>query len=288
MCIDALHKAYTVKSNVCLFACPYEIQVRKIFERLNELINESPALKKEVVSNTKSPFQITLKNGSSIKGFTTGAASGGGADNIRGQRADSIYLDESDYMNDSDFDSIMALQGERSGISVFLSSTPTGARKRFWKCCTDPKMHFKEFHYPSMCNPDWSPEMEEEFRAQLSEAGYTHEILAEFGEQETGVFDKDRLDEALKFYTYAYDKLTLSQRRNVENNNIIVDDYTVPKDFHGIYRQNYFRTMGINTSQISYNIRIICPPCRQRHEKQIYKLLETPSKWTISSLNCKK
>lgn len=88
MCIDALHKAYTVKSNVCLFACPYEIQVRKIFERLNELINESPALKKEIVSNTKSPFQITLKNGSSIKGFTTGAASGGGADNIRGQRAD--------------------------------------------------------------------------------------------------------------------------------------------------------------------------------------------------------
>lgn len=150
------------------------------------------------------------------------------------------------YMNDSDFDSIMALQGERSGISVFLSSTPTGARKRFWKCCTDPKMHFKEFHYPSMCNPDWSPEMEEEFRAQLSEAGYTHEILAEFGEQETGVFDKDRLDEALKFYTYAYDKLTLSQRRNVENNNIVVDDYTVPKDFQGIYRQNYLRTMGID------------------------------------------
>lgn len=148
-------------------------------------------------------------------------------------------------MNDSDFDSIMALQGERTGISVFLSSTPTGARKRFWKCCTDPKMHFKEFHYPSMCNPDWGPEMEEEFRAQLSEAGYTHEILAEFGEQETGVFDKDKLDEAMKFYTYAYDKLTLSQRRNVENNNIIVDDYTVPKDFQGIYRQNYFRTMGI-------------------------------------------
>ena len=88
--------------------------------------------------------------------------------------------------------------------------------------------------------------MEEEFRAQWSEAGYTHEILAEFGEQETGVFDKDKLDEAMTFCTYAYDKLTLSQRRNVENNNIIVDDYTVPKDFHGIYRQNYLRTMGID------------------------------------------
>ena len=116
MCIDALHKASTINNNVCLFACPYEIQVRKIFERINELINDSPAIKKTVVTNTKSPFQIGFSNGSFIKGFTTGAASGGGADNIRGQRADAIYLDESDYMNDSDFDSIMALQGERPGI----------------------------------------------------------------------------------------------------------------------------------------------------------------------------
>lgn len=88
MCIDALWRAFTIKSNVCLFACPAEIQVRKIFERLNELINDSPVLKKQVISNTKSPFQITLSNRSAIKGFTTGAASGGGADNIRGQRAD--------------------------------------------------------------------------------------------------------------------------------------------------------------------------------------------------------
>lgn len=93
MCIDALHKASTINNNVCLFACPYEIQVRKIFERINELINDSPAIKKTVVTNTKSPFQIGFSNGSFIKGFTTGAASGGGADNIRGQRADfSIFF----------------------------------------------------------------------------------------------------------------------------------------------------------------------------------------------------
>lgn len=167
-------------------------------------------------------------------------------------------MDESDYMNDADFDSILALQGERPGITVFLSSTPTGARKRFWKCCTDPKMHFKEFHYPSMCNPNWGPEMEEEFRHNLSEAGYTHEILAEFGEQETGVFDKEKLDEAMTYYSYAYDKLTMSQRRYVESNNIVVDDYMPPSDFEGIYRQNYLRTMGINKSQISCKVGMQC------------------------------
>lgn len=150
------------------------------------------------------------------------------------------------YMQDADFDSILMLAGERPDIGVFLSSTPTGARKRFWQCCTDPKMHFKEFHFPSMCNPDWGPEMEEEFRAQLSEAGYTHEVLAEFGEQETGVFNKDRLDEATRYFYYTYDKLTMSQQRKIEENDIKVADYVVPYGYSGVYRPNIFRTMGID------------------------------------------
>lgn len=160
-------------------------------------------------------------------------------------------------MNDSDFDSILALDAEGVGTSVFLSSTPTGARKRFWQCCTDPKMHFKEFHFPSMCNPNWNPEMEEEFRAQLSQAGYTHEILAEFGEQETGVFNKDRLDEAVRYFYYAYDKLTLSQQRKIEENGIKVIDYTVPYDLQGVYRPNIFRTMGIDWDVCSVLSRLI-------------------------------
>lgn len=154
------------------------------------------------------------------------------------------------YMQDADFDSILMLAGERPDIGVFLSSTPTGARKRFWQCCTDPKMHFKEFHFPSMCNPDWGPEMEEEFRAQLSEAGYTHEVLAEFGEQETGVFNKDRLDEAMCYFYYAYDKLTMSQQRKIEENGIKVADYVIPYGYSGVYRPNIFRTMGVDWDYI--------------------------------------
>ena len=149
-------------------------------------------------------------------------------------------------MNDSDFDSIMALQGERPGISVFLSSTPTGERKRFYQCCTDPKLGFKEFHYPSMCNPDWSPEMEDEFRAQLSQAGYTHEILAEFGEQETGVFTKEKVDAALTYYDYYYSPLSLSHQRLIASEERTPDNLIVPEDYIGIYKPNIWRTMGID------------------------------------------
>ena len=96
MCVDALHRASTNRSYVCLFAAPYEAQIRMIFNRITELISLSPLVKEMVISNTKTPFEIKFNNGSSIKGFTTGAASGGGATSIRGQRADEIYIDESD------------------------------------------------------------------------------------------------------------------------------------------------------------------------------------------------
>lgn len=246
MCIDALWRTSTNRSYVALFATPYESQVRLIFGRMNELIDMSPALLKQVESRTKTPFSIKFKNGSRIIGFTTGASSGGGAASARGQRADAIYLDESDYMSDADFDSILMIAGERDDIPVFLSSTPTGARKRFWKCCTDRNMHFREFHFPSMCNPNWSAKMEEEFRAQLSEAGYTHEVLAEFGEQETGVFNKDKLDAAMKMEMYAYDELTYSQQSNAKANKWKVEDYRPPSAFNGTFRPNVFRTLGVD------------------------------------------
>ena len=118
MCIDSLWRCSTKRSYVCLYAAPYEAQIRMIFDRLTQLIELSPAVKKTVISNTKTPFQIKFANGSAIRGFTTGASTGTGAANLRGQRADHLYLDESDYLSDSDFDSILAIAGERKGIGV--------------------------------------------------------------------------------------------------------------------------------------------------------------------------
>jgi replicative DNA helicase len=92
--------------------------------------------------------------------------------------------------------------------------------------------------------------MEEEFRAQLSEQGYIHEILAEFGSQETGVFDKDKLDKAMKQVMYAYMPLTYSQQHAVEENGWKVDMMIPPAGMNiGTYRPNVFRTMGVNLSR---------------------------------------
>lgn len=43
-----------------------------------------------------------------------------------------------------------------------------------------------------------------------------HEVLAEFGTQEAGVFPKDKLDEAIKIQNYAYNELTYDDRIAIE------------------------------------------------------------------------
>ena len=103
---------------------------------------------------------------------------------------------EVDYMSDADFDTVTTIAAERNDIGVFMSSTPTGKRSKFYEACTNKAMGYTEHYHPSMHNPNWDEKMEAEFRAQLSEQGYVHEILAEFGTQDTGVFDKDKLDVA--------------------------------------------------------------------------------------------
>ena len=211
MVVESLFNVCTKRNFRVLIVTPYETQVRLAFMRLNELIQESPVVKSMVVSNTKNPYMIKLSNDSAILGFTTGASSGGGAASVRGQRADLIVMDEVDYMSEADFDSVMIIAGERPEIRTVMSSTPTGKRSKFYQACTDPAMGFKEHFHPSTHNPNWCDEMEAEFRATLSDQGYVHEVEAEFGVQNTGVFDKDKVDLAKEIYNYSYQPLDYYQ-----------------------------------------------------------------------------
>lgn len=96
MIVESLHRVHTKKYHRVLIVTPYESQVRLIFMRINEILDESPILKASVKRNTKNPYCIELDNGSAILGFTTGAGSGSGAASVRGQRGDTIIMDECD------------------------------------------------------------------------------------------------------------------------------------------------------------------------------------------------
>lgn len=162
---------------------------------------------------------------------------------------------EVDYMSDADFDTVTTIAAERGDIGIFMSSTPTGKRSKFYEACTNKDMGYTEHYHPSMHNPNWDEKMEAEFRAQLSEQGYIHEILAEFGSQDTGVFDKDKLDLACKHEFYHYDKLSLLQLDKVEKLGIKPNLY--------IYKpgerapMNPFRTMGVDWDKYGASSSII-------------------------------
>ena len=240
MVVEMLYMASSNKNFRILMAAPYENQIRNMFTRLNELIAESPLLKQTVVASTKNPAKIEFANGSMILGFTTGDD----AASIRGQKADWIFIDEVDFMSEYCFEVVAAVAIERPEIGITVSSTPLGKRSKFYQMCTDKSMGYSQHYHPSTHNPNWNAQMEAELKAQLTAEGYVHEVLAEFGTQETGVFDKNKLDAAQKFYNYAYNELDYFQKEKLQETGLYpvmeLYDRTNPPP------RNVFRTMGVD------------------------------------------
>lgn len=254
MVIEALYNACRRRNFRVLLITPYENQIQLLFQRLSELRASSPLLNARVVSATKNPYRIEFDNGSLIMGFTTGASSGSSGASIRGQAADLLILDECDYMADGDFDSVLMIAAERSDIRVIMSSTPTGKRGNFYNACTNKDAGYTEHYHPSTHNPGWNDAMEAEMRAMLSEEGYIHEVLAEFGSQEKGVFNKEKLDKAIHMLDYAYNPLDYYQQARCKDSNKWPLELFY--DIDNIAPKNIFRTMGVDWDE---NLIIYCP-----------------------------
>ncbi len=180
---------------------PYQAQIDLIFTRMLELIRSSDITKNSLKRNVKAPIYTTeLYNGSTIRGFTAGTKSGGNAEAVRGQHGHMLVFDEADYLSSGDMDAALAIITNYPNATVWMSSTPSGKRERFYDACNSKR--WKEFHYESSVNPLWNPDMEADFREQLTELGYIHEIQADFGEQEQGVFQNTYVQRAKADYRY--------------------------------------------------------------------------------------
>jgi hypothetical protein len=140
--------------------------------------------------------------------------SGGKSDVARGQEAHLIILDEMDYMHADDLDALYAMlqkTSEDQADKVLMgASTPTGRRERFWEWCNSNR--FREFWFPSYCNPYFSKDQEDEFREQYSESGYRHEIEADWGEDSEGVYPRKYVDRAFISPSWQYNPEITSAR----------------------------------------------------------------------------
>lgn len=210
-----------------LIVCPYEKQVDLIFDRLRQLIEMSEDYKNSIVRDVQ--HRLELNNGTVIQGMTAGSKNNSGAANTRGQRAELVFLDEADYLGESDITNIINLRNEDpTKIRLIAASTPSGKRASYFKWCTEASNKFSahvddnlsmkvtykrdknpngngwtEFFAPSTVNkkvfelnPDTGLRYIDEFRNELTEERFEQEVMAGFGEEAGGVFLKRYIDKA--------------------------------------------------------------------------------------------
>ena len=205
--VSILHHLFTKPGKaekdgfVIILITPYQTQIELIFTRITELIRSNKDLENSIARAVKAPnYSLELHNGSVIRGFTAGSKSGNNADAVRGQHGDMLIFDEADRLSAGDMESAMAITTNSPNASVWMSSTPTGKREKFWQICQSKS--YREFHYSSRINPFWNAEMEEQAKEAYSEIGFKHEVLADFGEQEEGVFQNTYIQAAKANYKY--------------------------------------------------------------------------------------
>lgn len=173
--VKVLHVLISHSNYKVLLICPYVSQIQLIFKRIEELCEHSPTFKSSIKRQISSPYPtIELWNGSQIIGFTSGSKSGGKADTLRGQGADLIVIDETERLATEDLASIMAILTTKASTELWASSTPTGRKELFYRMHLQP--NYRNFHYPSMSNPEWNEAMENEMRINYTQMDYEHEI----------------------------------------------------------------------------------------------------------------
>lgn len=219
-----------------IIATPYETQIDLIFKRLHQLIEVSPLLGGLISRDVHHNICFNI-NGvtSNILGLTAGANNAtGGANSTRGQRADVIILDECDYIGSNQVTNILNIRNEApERIRLICASTPSGKHEEYYRWCVGAsKKYFPtqgdiknnrftgymteekavgegngwtEIYAPSnvnkellKINPDTLQTYLEDIRDELSEMRYVQEVMAEFGEEELGVYQKKYIYEAIK------------------------------------------------------------------------------------------
>jgi hypothetical protein len=215
LAVMMLHYSYTHNHGRVLVLTPMKSQGEVIYKEMLKLAANSDLVKNSVTRAVTAPYHvIEFVNGSIIRFFSTGLKSGGKSDVARGQEAHLIILDELDYMGPEDLDAVLAMlqktsEGQEDKVLVG-ASTPTGRREKLWDWSHSAR--FREFWFPSYCNPWFSKEMEEEFREEYTEMVYRHEIEADWGEDLEGVYPRRFVEAACHHADWKYTKDLTSAR----------------------------------------------------------------------------
>jgi hypothetical protein len=204
--VRVLHKAFNFtptedqsQFKVVIFT-PNQAQINTIFKMMEYLVDNNPELMSMVVERKfptrKTPnYTLEFTNGVSITGYVSGSTA------VRSSAANLLVLDEASFLEKEDTDAVVALLAENDAVELWVSSTPKGLKDYFYD-----RVHAKDFvsfYFPTdKFHPFWSRKMQMEFRDQLTDAGYRHEVLADFSADGEGVFQIDFVEACKADYRY--------------------------------------------------------------------------------------
>ena len=216
MAIRMLWRSFTRPQNKTLLVAPMLAHVDVTWEMLVELLQNDEEFKElydsKKIANRKQPHHMmTFPNGSTIKAFTSGMRSNNNADSIRGQEGDDLYCDEIDYMNAGDLKALMAIvrKTPNSGKKyMVVSSTPSGRRDMMYRFSSEfVKKHpelYREYYFPTHCDIFYNEAQDDEFKMVYTHNQYLHEIIADFGEEASGVFLQSHIERACSHVVGGY------------------------------------------------------------------------------------
>ena len=275
-----------------LICTPYETQIDLIFKRLLQLVDMSPLLTSLVSRNIQHKLCFTI-NGtiSTILGITAGANnSSNGANSTRGQRADLLILDEVDYIGSNQITNILNIRNEDpERIRLLCASTPSGKHEEYYKWCTGASKSYEvseqdtknntftgyiitekkigegngwtHIHAPSNVNKELlktNPETQqtylEDIRDELSEMRYEQEVLAEFGEEELGVYQKQ------------YIQKSIDEGKRISHDYITKWDKETRKEYLRKTQGHNIRILGIDWDKYNAETNMVCMEYDRYHQ----------------------
>lgn len=198
---EILYSVFSTKNIKVFVAGPQKTHTEEIFNRLRERIHANPLLSNSIKKDISAPYyRLVLNNGSEVRGFAAGTKGKEGTV-MRGQDADKIMCDEIDYIDPHALQgAIMPIMHTSADVTMLASSTPSGFETPYKVMCQEDPT-YKEFHYNYKVLPWWKNI--ESDKVNYTNEEWEHEMLAEFGTSEAGVYKPSYIERALQQYQYS-------------------------------------------------------------------------------------
>lgn len=207
MAARMLYQAYTEPQTPILLVAPYLSQVKEVFSHMDLLMDGSKVQQCLTKSVQYPNPERAFTNKSFIRGMCAGSTPGRRGSALRGQGAKYIYVDEFDYLDEESLEALLMITKTRVDTELFVTGTPSAFHSWFYKWCTRPEEYgFIARHYGKQHIPGYDPVVDDPMMKKIySEEGYKREVLAEFTDPATQVFQTKYIDECL--FSYDPDEL---------------------------------------------------------------------------------